>query len=276
MTVDTHAHVFVRGLPLAAERRYAPDYDAPLSAYRAELDRLGLTHGVLVQPSFLGIDNGYLLAALATAPHRLRGVAVVSPAVPADELERLARAGIVGIRLNLIGAATPDLAREPWRGLLRRVVEAGLHVELQSEAGRLAGLLPPLLDAGATVVVDHFGLPDPALGTADPGWRAMVARAAGEPRMWLKLSGAYRLGPDGAALAARLAPILRDAFTPARLVFGTDWPHTRFEDAGRGAAALAALAIWLPDAGERALCLGSAPRSLFGFDLREPAREAAG
>ncbi|CAD5199418.1 putative 2-pyrone-4,6-dicarboxylic acid hydrolase [Pseudomonas sp. FEN] len=27
--IDAHAHVFQRGLGLAAVRRYAPDYDAP-------------------------------------------------------------------------------------------------------------------------------------------------------------------------------------------------------------------------------------------------------
>lgn len=266
MRVDAHAHVFARGLPLAEGRRYAPGYDAPLDAYLKTLDALGLTHGVLVQPSFLGTDNGYMLAALAAAPERLRGIAVVDPGVPRDELERLTASGVVGIRLNLIGAPTPDLAREPWRRLMRRVVEAGLHVEVQSEAARLAGLLPPLLDAGTAVVVDHFGLPDPTLGVDDPSWRAVVARAADEPRMWLKLSGAYRLGPDGATLASRLAPMLCEAFTSRRLVFGTDWPHTRFEGTDRAPDALDDLGRWLPDAGDQSHCLGAAARELFGFD----------
>jgi hypothetical protein len=60
--IDTHAHVFERGLPLANARRYAPGYDAPLSAYLAQLDAHGLSNGVLIQPSFLGTDNSYLLA----------------------------------------------------------------------------------------------------------------------------------------------------------------------------------------------------------------------
>lgn len=271
MTVDAHAHVFARGLPLAEGRRYAPDYDAPLDAYLGALDALGLTHGVLVQPSFLGTDNGFLLAALATAPERLRGVAVVDPDAPGHQLRHLAASGVAGIRLNLIGVPTPDLAREPWRGLLHRVVEAGLHVEVQGEAARLAGLLPPLLDAGATVVVDHFGLPDCVLGPDDPSWRAVVALAADESRMWLKLSGSYRLGPEGRRLAARLAPTLLAAFTPDRLLFGTDWPHTRFEGGGRAAAALDDLATWMPDVGARTVCLKTAPGRLFRFDFPDAA-----
>nr|CUV26796.1 protein of unknown function [Ralstonia solanacearum] len=39
-------------------------YDATLPAYLAQLDAHGLSHGVLIQPSFLGVDNSYLLAAL--------------------------------------------------------------------------------------------------------------------------------------------------------------------------------------------------------------------
>ncbi len=86
--IDTHAHVFERGLPLANARRYAPGYDAPLSAYLAQLDAHGLSNGVLIQPSFLGTDNSYLLAALKQAPQRLRGVAVIDPTAPALEGER--------------------------------------------------------------------------------------------------------------------------------------------------------------------------------------------
>src|SRR4051794_25794742 len=105
--VDTHAHVFARGLALAAERRYAPGYDAPVAAYLAMLDRNGMSHGVLVQPSFLGTDNDYLVAALRAAPDRLRGVAVVAPEIELDELEALGRGGIAGVRLNLIGQPDP-------------------------------------------------------------------------------------------------------------------------------------------------------------------------
>jgi predicted TIM-barrel fold metal-dependent hydrolase len=43
------------------------------------LDRYGMSHGVLIQPSFLGTDNAYMVQGLRTAPERLRGIAVVSP-----------------------------------------------------------------------------------------------------------------------------------------------------------------------------------------------------
>src|SRR3712207_6432155 len=85
--VDTHAHIFKRGLKLADVRRYAPDYDATIADYLAVLDLNGLSHGVIVQPSFLGTDNSFLVEGLRAAQGRVRGIAVVPPTAPGAELE---------------------------------------------------------------------------------------------------------------------------------------------------------------------------------------------
>src|SRR4051794_17112495 len=79
--VDCHAHVFTRALTMAPDARFLPEADAPIESYLALLDAHAIAGGVLVQPSFLGTDNGYLLAAVARAPERLRAVAVVAPTI---------------------------------------------------------------------------------------------------------------------------------------------------------------------------------------------------
>ena len=112
-------------MPLANARRYAPGYDAPLAAYLAQLDAHGVSHGVLIQPSFLGFDNSQMLAAIAAQPQRLKGIAVVPPDMAAADLQALDRQGIVGIRLNLFGRDTPDLSGPEWRGLLSRIETLG-------------------------------------------------------------------------------------------------------------------------------------------------------
>ena len=66
--IDSHAHVFVRGLPLAPQRRHAPDYDATPADFGALLDAHGVSHALLVQPSFLGTDNRFLLDAIRARP----------------------------------------------------------------------------------------------------------------------------------------------------------------------------------------------------------------
>lgn len=265
--VDTHAHVFQRGLALARVRRYAPDYDATLPDYLGMLDRSGIARGVLVQPSFLGTDNSYLVAALAQAPARLRGIAVVAPDTPMEELARMNAAGIVGIRLNLVGGAPiPDFAAGPWRDLLKRAADLGWQVEVHREAADLPRVLPPLLDAGVNVVVDHFGRPAPALGVDDPGFRYLLETGASR-RVWVKLSGAYRNGGNdiGQKIALAASPLLRGAFGLDRLVWGSDWPHTQFEKRTDYLRTRQALDSWLPDPGERQVVLVDTPTALFRF-----------
>lgn len=265
--IDTHAHIFERGLRLANVRRYAPDYNALLADYLCMLDRHGIACGVLVQPSFLGTDNSYLLAGLRTCSERLRGIAVVDADVSPAELQRMDAAGIVGIRLNLVGgAAAPDFSSAPWRKLLHRVAEMRWQVEVHCEAGRLPTVLQPLLDAGVNVVVDHFGRPDPALGVIDPGFRFLL-KAAATRRVWVKLSGAYRNGADGRGqqVALDAIPLLRAAFGMDRLVWGSDWPHTQFEASVDYAQIRQTIDTWLPAPEERRAVLVDTPGALFGF-----------
>jgi predicted TIM-barrel fold metal-dependent hydrolase len=189
--VDTHAHVFSTSLPLAVERRYAPDYDAPLKAYLKLLDAHDIGNAVLVQPSFLGTDNSCLLRALAETQGRIKGVAVVSPDVTREELSTLRMAGVAGIRLNLMQQTRPDLGDARYTNLWRWLGELGYHVELHREAADIAPLIQFLLDTGLPVVVDHFGRPHPQQGTNDPGFQNLL-RFCSAGRVWVKISGAYR------------------------------------------------------------------------------------
>jgi predicted TIM-barrel fold metal-dependent hydrolase len=233
--IDSHAHVFVHGLSLAAGRRYAPSYEATLDDYRAMLANLGLSHGVLVQPSFLGTDNGFLLSCLDAYPQQLRGIVVVEPARDIGQLDAWHARGVVGVRANLIGAASPDFGDPVWAAFLERMVALNWHLEVQIEAHRLPDIAPALLSSGVRIVIDHFGRFDPALGVGDPGFASLLSLGATR-RVWVKVSGVYRVSPDrhdpAAALsvAIRAWPALLREFGVERLVWGTDWPHTQFED----------------------------------------------
>lgn len=264
--IDCHAHVFHRGLPMPDKRRAPSGYDAPLSAHLQQLDSHGMSHGVLVQPSFLGTDNRYLVECLQQQPQRLRGIAVVDATVDTAELERLAQAGIVGIRLNLVGLPNPDLRSAAWVGLLGQVRRLGWQVEVHQSAGALQGVVDPLLDAGVQVVVDHFGRPDARLGVDDPGFQYLLERGRSR-QIWVKLSGAYRNGSHGAgeATALRAIPLLRASFGLDRLLWGSDWPHTLFEQTATYTAQREALDQWLPLAADRQRVLWDTPAALFRF-----------
>src|ERR1700760_358835 len=119
--IDTHTHIFTPELQFTARRRYTPPYAATAHHLLARMSRHGVEQAVLVQPSFLGIDNSYLLAALAATPERLRGVVVVSPDIDDDTLAVYDAAGVVGIRLNLIGETPAEFLTAAWRRLAYRV-----------------------------------------------------------------------------------------------------------------------------------------------------------
>ena len=265
--IDCHAHVFRRDLPMPDRRRAPSGYDATVDDYLRMLDLHGMSHGVLIQPSFLGSDNSYLVAALRAHPDRLRGVAVVEPVVGDEELQRLAAAGVVGIRLNLIGLPAPDFTSGPWTGLLGRLRQMRWQVEVHQVAGQLQPVMDPLLAAGLDVVVDHFGRPSDTLGIDDPGFRYLLSTGRSR-KVWVKLSGAYRNGGHGAGEATALAaiPLLKASHGLDRLVWGSDWPHTLFEQSASYTTERRLLGSWLPDLRERDIVLKSTPGALFRFD----------
>lgn len=261
--IDTHSHVFHRGLQLADSRRYAPSYDAPLDLYLRQLDENGISHGVLVQPSFLGTDNSYLVQCVLAARGRLRGIAVVDPNVTPDDLNRLNDSGVVGLRLNLVGTPLPDLASPVWSGLLERAAKLQWRIEVQRAAIDLAALVPALLPFDVDVVLDHYALPDARPGAADPGFVALT-KLGESRRLWVKVSAPYRIGEDGNRIARDAYLLLRDSLGRDRLLWGSDWPHTQFEATQSYAKNLAAFAEIVGNPEDRAAILQN-PRGLFGF-----------
>jgi len=108
--IDAHTHVFTRGLKLAVDARYAPNYDASWQTLLALAEKNGVGRAVILQPSFLGYDNSYLFSVLKAEPGRFRGVPWISPSVEtsADEWDEMARIGIKGLRFPIFGLPTPS------------------------------------------------------------------------------------------------------------------------------------------------------------------------
>ncbi len=266
--IDGHAHVFERTLKLAPGRRYAPANDALLSTYVQHLQDHQLTGALLVQPSFLGTDNTYLLAAMAAGnglkctgtKHAddtlaLRGVVTLSPDTQHDEMSRLHEAGIRGVRFNLYGKPTTyrfDI--EPWLTVIRRADELGWHIDVHCEGALLASVLPMLLTHSHRITVDHFGLPDPTAPMECPGQAAILEAPKGH--VFVKASGPYRAfrnSPSSEA-AVRCTPIftrLLEELGPDQLMWGSDWPWTQFENRHNFSSTRQWLFDWLHMARDR-------------------------
>lgn len=265
--IDSHAHVFSRELNLASVRRYAPDYDATLAQYLEHLQAHGLSHGVLVQPSFLGTDNRYLLAALRQAPRQLRGVVVLERDVRRAVMDDMARQGVVGVRLNLMGKVLPDFRDVAWKDFFGHIAQLGWHVELHRQLEDLPRLIRQLMPFGIQLVIDHFGRPDARLGVDQADFAELLELGLGG-QLWMKVSGIYRLAASdqqNLEFAKASLALLEQSFGPRRLVWGSDWPHTQHEQSvGFDTVMQQLQALQCPAPLMHALMVQS-PQFLFGF-----------
>ena len=235
LMIDAHVHVW----SLDAERYPwhqtlahvpIPSEAATAESLIAEMDRAGVSHAVLVQPSVYGWNNDYLCDCLAKWPSRFVGVCLVDPKAEdaAERLEywTLAR-GCRGLRINLIAETDPRWVLSPGRhGLWQTARKLGISIALQISpdhavtAGKLAAANPDI-----TFIVDYMG---PAAFHDGMGITA-IEELAPNPNIYYKIQS---LGQDSRQPYPfeDLAPLYREAlraFGARRLLFGTDFPHMR-------------------------------------------------
>ncbi|CAL9629362.1 amidohydrolase family protein [Streptomyces sp. enrichment culture] len=225
---DTHVHLFgpADGYPYAADPGYLPP-DALPADLRALHRHLSITRTVLVQPSPYGTDNTRLLDGLRTLGGRARGIAVLRPDTAPEELRRLDRAGVRGVRVNLGARAANDLdrARERIHATAEAIAPLGWHLDLHLDAAALAAFEDLLPRLPVPVVLDHFA-GYKAHAESGPGTLTRTVRLLATGQVWVKLSAPYRAadGGDHDVLAPALAALL-DARAD-RALWGSDWPHT--------------------------------------------------
>lgn len=243
---DSHMHVLDARFPLAAAAVYTPRWH-PAGEARAFAASVGLERAVVVQPSIYGTDNGCTLDGLRAlgGPARARAVVAFDPARTSPaQLRAWHRLGVRGVRLNLqsVGRA-PDQAA--LAAELARYADAvrplGWVLQVYAALPTVALLEPLVPRLGVRVCLDHLGHPAglgdaaaAAAGPVDPyalpGFAALVRLLRGG-RTWVKLSAAYRF--SGAAdRMSDAVPLVREVLRVAgrrRVVFATDWPHTRYE-----------------------------------------------
>lgn len=260
--VDCHAHVIKKDAPLVAERHSAPARDCGVQEYLHLLDTHGVTYGLLTAPSFYGSNNEVLLDALKSADDRLRGTAIVETTISEAELANMKAAGICGLRLNWIRREKiPDIASEPYKALLAKARNVGIHIEVYLEGELLAPVLKIINDSGAQAVIDHFGNPRGPDASQSEGFMALL-QAIDKGNTWVKLSAPYRLRQT---TPTELIPDILQYHQGERAVWATDWPWVGFENKVTYEQCIHWLFDWVKDEKMRNAILVNNPQSLFGF-----------
>jgi L-fuconolactonase len=150
----------------------------------------------------------------------------------AEDVERrLERAGqepyVVGIRHVVQAEQEGFLDRPAFRRGIAALERYGLVYDILiyarqlPEATRFAAAFPR-----QRFVLDHLGKPD-VRGGGFEAWRRDLQALAALPHVWCKLSGLVTEAQWRGWTPAQLRPYLDtalEAFGPARLMFGSDWP----------------------------------------------------
>jgi predicted TIM-barrel fold metal-dependent hydrolase len=257
--IDSHAHIFLKDMPMLAKPRHPLDYDFTAENYLAILDKHGVHFGVLAAASNYADYNDYTLSCLERHP-RLRSTVIVNPTVELDVLRDMKRAGVVGIRLMLIGRPElPDVTRFDYRRLFRRLRDLDMHVHLHLEGSRSVPVVNSIEETGVKLVLDHFGTPDPEKRLQCEGFQN-VLRCVQKGRTWVKLSGGFRR--DREAAKAYANELIRSA-GPERLVWGSDCPFAGFEGKVSYQDTIDDFLAWVPDPDMRRVIGCETPLKLY-------------
>ena len=225
---DAHVHVFDPARhPYSPSRKFTPG-TADVAQLASYLDQAGMARVVLVQPSVYGVDNRCMVEAIARLGDRARGVAVVSPKTPLDELHALADSGVVGARLNMV-VQRRGSAADAFQSVmaLDALLPQAWHVQLHVSLGVLSEMADVLRHTRRTFVLDHLGLPAVLDGVTSPQWTGLL-KLLDTGRLYVKLSGPY-LSSAQPSPYEDLAPFVDSLITanPERIVWGSNWPHTQ-------------------------------------------------
>jgi predicted TIM-barrel fold metal-dependent hydrolase len=249
----------------------APRYDYPggsLQQYASVAAALAIERMVLVQPSFYGTDNSFVLEALRQVGPRARGVVILPDTeVAASMLEGLHERGVRGLRVDFFGMHDGGATTSEYLQALRRAAalarSIGWHVELYSPGVVIRALAEHLPEIGVAVCVNHMGYMKSSDGLTDIDFKNFVETVK-SGRVWVKLTGPYRLS-NGADWhhADDMARALIEA-APERMLWGTDWPHIPDCSLDTGAL-LTRLVCWCPEDALRTRILVDNPARLYDY-----------
>ncbi|HSI42089.1 MAG TPA: amidohydrolase family protein [Xanthobacteraceae bacterium] len=276
MIVDAHTHVWsddAGAYPWQPILAHVPPpvIPAPVETLLADMERGGVDHVVLVQPSVYGWDNRYLMKCLADWPQRFSGICLIDPRSPRPD-EDLARwcgpGGCTGLRFNLIRQGDVSwLATAERAPLFDAVARRGLSLSFHMDIDQAPVIAMLAARYPATpFIVDYLGAG--VHGRADAV--SFLDRLAVHPNVAFKLlcvaEDARTPYPFPDIVPFYSAVLKR--FGAARTLFGSDYPGVgtvcSYEDAVQWGANFPGLS-----AADRDLVMGGTAARILGIAATE-------
>ena len=244
--IDTHIHILE---PERFTYGWTKDFPAlsgrfDLSDYEKASADTGIQAGVFMEVDCEeSADEARYFCSLAEQPGCLiqAVVAAARPESPDFErnLEAIAHPRLTGIR-RVLHTQPDELSQS---SLLRENVSRLGALGLSFDLCVLQRQLPLALDLvracpQTIFILDHCGVPEISANDAPAGagflaWEKSIRALAGEPNVSGKISGITAYAPEPLRNAQGLRPYIEtmlEAFGPARLVWGGDWPVVNLGD----------------------------------------------
>lgn len=233
--VDTHAHVYALDTK-KFPRKKVTTAPPPEPSELGNLIHLMKTHHVektiLVQPSYYGDDNSYILHCVSRHPGSLRAV-VIAHYNEEDGWRHLEDAFssplVCGARFNIVGEADPaGWAKKPnLHNLLKVIKEAGkiavLHVDYchLDKVCDIAERYPAI-----SFIIDHMGYPVPGTVSIE-GYRQLFKKIGKYLNIFVKISGMEMRSKNNCPFAdmADYACILKEILSVDRLLWASNYPY---------------------------------------------------
>ncbi|KAH6991016.1 hypothetical protein BKA56DRAFT_573636 [Ilyonectria sp. MPI-CAGE-AT-0026] len=236
---DSHMHIIDPiNYALDPDAAYQPSTFTLAQALTFEAS-VGIGNIVIVQPSIYGVDNACMLDALGElGPQRGRGVVQFDPATTSPALlKEWHELGVRGVRLN-IQSNEREVDAQELSILLHQYADAvrdvGWAVQVYISMPLIPLLEPIVPTLNVRFCIDHIGHPilkdHSGSNPYDIAGFSSLVRLLQGGHTYLKLSAPYRISQvPGYGDLEPISKELLKLFGKTRIVFATDWPHTRFE-----------------------------------------------
>ena len=211
-----------------------------------------------------------MLDALREVGANCRVIVDIDENAPDSEIDRLNRAGVRGVRVNVnpIKPSEPGFSKTMLARIARldaRCAEIGWMLDFLTPGWLTQELLPVMRGLKCRFTVAHMGMFLAKDGPRQPGFRQFLDFLRASGNCWVKFTGTYRMSvAPGFADAAPMARALIET-VPDRIVWGSDYPHLSFADKVTSTGLFNLLAAWAPDPATREKILVDNPQRLFGF-----------
>ena len=265
---DVHFHVLGpwQRFPYVSGRAFTP-HDIPKEKIFAVHNYLGITRGVVVQPSLYGGDLRALIDLLESGQNKYRGVISINAVPDGKALKALHTSGVRGASITLSHQQKMP-PKDLIKDVVKRLAPLGWHLDFHGDFAT-DHRLKFLLSLGLPIVIDHMGryiwrIDDPKGVDQAPFQKFLEFRR--HERCWVKVSCADRISKVGTPFRDVLpyARALLEA-APNRVLWGTDYPNTNHKNVPDCADLVNYIADIAPEKQTQDRLLVENPKNLYDF-----------